>query len=297
MTSATLIRVKGEGRQLALPGTLWPAGVARAQETPLFFDEMTLNQANELIGEWGHPLRQCKRPFASRAWGLAIEGQAAAVAISASTVGATSAGYKRAQVVELARIARHPDHPGIMRVMLRLWRDYFAARWDGWDTPVTAAVSYALPKDEDGNQNANIYRFDGWKYWGECKPWTSTGSGWTRPSKAAQIGNGVKKLYYYPFPAASRDIHALLGGAGFAAGIKPTKRDPARARPGFRVTSPAPRAIHVRYYPGPGRTRAAAQLDMLAAYAEAVTGAGHEAEVSRDSRALLITPSSAALAA
>jgi hypothetical protein len=198
MNTHGAIKVVGEGRQLALPGTLWPAGVARAQATPLFFDEIKLDQANELIAEWGHPLGPCNRPFQSRAWGLAIDGQAAAVAISASTVGATSAGYKRKQVVELARIARHPDHRGIMRVMLRLWRDYFAARWDGWDTPVEAAVSYALPKDEDGNENANVYRFDGWKYWGMCKPW-SGGATWSNPSKANEMGNEVKKLYYYPF--------------------------------------------------------------------------------------------------
>lgn len=289
MAGQSAIRVAGEGRQLALPGTLWPAGVARAQETPLFFDEISLKQANELIEEWGHPLGRCKRPFESRAWGLAVEGRAAAVAISASTVGATSAGYKRKQVVELARIARHPDHRGIMRVMLRLWRDYFAARWDGWDAPPLAAVSYALPKDEDGNENANVYRFDGWQYWGKCRPWSGSGSGYSNPSKANEIGDGIKRLYYYQFPGMATLIHALLSEAGFGAGIKPTKRDPGRARPGFRVTSPAPRSIQIRHY-SVTKDSAACQLGMLAAYAEAVSAAGHEVEVNRDRRALLIKP-------
>jgi hypothetical protein len=86
------IKVAGEGRQLALPGTLWPAGVARARGNPLFFEEIRPDQANELIEEWGHPLGPCNRPYLSRAWGLAIDGQAAAVAMSASTVGGRPPG-------------------------------------------------------------------------------------------------------------------------------------------------------------------------------------------------------------
>jgi hypothetical protein len=288
------IRVGGEGRQLALPGTLWPAGVARALGDPLFFQEIGPEQANDLIEEWGHPLGRCNRPYLSRAWGLAIDGQAAAVAMSASTVGATSAGYKRAQVVELARIARHPDHPGIMRVMLRLWRDYFAARWDGWDSPPWAAVSYALPADENGKGTGNLYRFDGWKLWGKCKPWGG-GATWSNPSKANTLGDGIKKLYYYPFPVAAQMVHALLGEAGFTAGIKPTKRDPGRACPGFRVISPAPGAARVRYY-SLSSDPAACQLEMLAAYAEAAKTAGHVVTVDRDRRELLITPSLAVAA-
>lgn len=295
MARPRVIRVAGEHQQLALPGMLWPAAVARAQQNPLFFEEIRPDQANELIEEWGHPLGPCNRPYLSRAWGLAIDGQAVAVAMSASTVGATSAGYKRAQVVELARIARHPDHRGIMRVMLRLWRDYFAARWDGWDGPVRAAVSYALPADEHGKGTGNLYRFDGWTLWGKCKPWGG-GATWSNPSKANAMGDGVKKLYYYPFPALAQDIHALLGRAGFGPGIKPTKRDPGRARPGFRVTSPSPAAARVGYYSASGEP-AACQLEMLAAYAAAAKAAGHAVTVDRDNRELLVTPSPASLAA
>jgi hypothetical protein len=120
MAKARLIHVAGEHQQLALPGTLWPAGCDRGQGDPLFFSEITLDQANELIEWFGHPLGPFNRSFGYQAWGLAIDGKAAAVTVSGSTVGATSAGYSRYQVVDLARIARHPDHPGIMRVMLRL---------------------------------------------------------------------------------------------------------------------------------------------------------------------------------
>jgi len=188
------IHVAGEGQQLALPGTLWPAGCDRGQGDPLFFGKLKKDQANDLIAAFGHPLGPFTRPFGYQAWGLAIDGQAVAVAISGSTVGATSAGYKRRQVVDLARIARHPDHPGVMRVMLRLWRDYLAPRWDYGDGQVQAAVSYALP-----GKAGNLYRFDGWKLHGYCKPWAGGGT-WSKPSKANGMADGVKKLFYYEYP-------------------------------------------------------------------------------------------------
>jgi hypothetical protein len=82
-----------------------------------------------------------------------------------------------------------------MRVMLRLWRDYLGPRWDYWDQPVQAAVSYALPGKE-----GNLYRFDGWKFYGDCKPWAGGGT-WSKPSKANQMADGIKKLYYYEYPS------------------------------------------------------------------------------------------------
>lgn len=196
---SALIHVAGDGQQVTLPGMLWPAGCDRGQGNPLFFAPVTRKQANELLDVFGHPLGPFTRPFGHQAWGLAIDGQAVAVAVSGSTVGATAAGYKRRQVVDLARIARHPDHPGILRVMLRLWRDYLARRWDYWDTPVTAAVSYALP-----GKAGNLYRFDGWSKHGDCKPWAGGGT-WSNPSKANAIANGVKSLYVYRYPPAVGD--------------------------------------------------------------------------------------------
>ena len=195
--AGSLIRVAGEGRQLALPGTLWPAGCDRGEGNPLFFAPITRRQANELLVAFGHPLGPFTRPFGYQAWGLAVGEQAAAVAVSGSTVGATAAGYRRREVVELARIARHPGHPGIMRVMLRLWRDYLGPRWDYWDGPVAAAVSYALP----GGQG-NLYRFDGWRKFGDCRPWGGGGT-WSKPSKANAMGDGRKSLFVYEYPAAA----------------------------------------------------------------------------------------------
>jgi hypothetical protein len=194
---AGLIHVVGEQQQFALPGTLWPAGCDRGQGDPLFFAPITKRQANELLVAFAHPLGPFNRPFGYQAWGLAIDGQAVAVAVSGSTVGATAAGYTRRQVVDLARIARHPDHPGIMRVMLRLWRDYLGPRWDYWDAPVQAAVSYALP-----GRTGNVYRFDGWRKYGDCKPWAG-GATWSKPSKANTMSDGIKRLYYYAYPPAS----------------------------------------------------------------------------------------------
>lgn len=189
------IHVNGEGQQLTLPGTLWPAGCNRGQGDPLFFAPISRRQANELLVAFGHPLGEYTRPFGYSAWGLAVDGIAVAVAVSGSTVGATAAGFARREVVDLARIARHPDHPGVMRVMLRLWRDYLAPRWEYW--PVKAAVSYALPGRE-----GNLYQFDGWKKHGTCRPWAGGGT-WSRPSKANEMGDGVKTLFVYEYPRAA----------------------------------------------------------------------------------------------
>lgn len=189
------IHVASEQQQLVLPGTLWTAGCDRGQGDPLFFAPINKDQANELLVAFGHPLGPFTRPFGYQAWDLAIDGQAVAVAVSGSTVGATAAGYKRREVVDLARIARHPDHPGIMRVMLRLWRDYLGPSWDYWDAPVQAAVSYVLP-----GKWGNLYRFDGWRKYGDCRPWAGGGT-WSKPSKANEMGDGVKKLYYFEYPA------------------------------------------------------------------------------------------------
>jgi len=268
MSTGPLIHVAGKDQQLTLPGMLWPAGRNRGQGDPLFFEEIDKRQANELIAAFGHPLGEYNRSFGYKAWGLAIDGKAVAVAVSGSTVGATSAGYSRYEVVDLARIARHPDHPGIMRVMLRLWRDYLAGRWDYWDAPVHAAVSYALPGKE-----GNLYRFDGWKFYGKCKPWAGGGEqSWSNPSKANEMDDGIKSLWYYPYPSAARDISALLGAAGFNRGVRPKKRE--NGLSGYMVTSPAPGAVRVRYY-SPPRASDASRGAMLAAYTRAVTAAGY----------------------
>lgn len=274
---ARQIHVAGEHQQLALPGMLWPAGSKRGQGDPLFFEKITKDQANELIASFGHPLGDYNRSFGYQAWGLAIDGKAVAVTVSGSAVGNTSAGYSKYEVVDLARIARHPDHPGVMRVMLRLWRDYLAGRWDYWDTPVHAAVSYALPGKE-----GNLYKFDGWKLWGKCKPWAGGGEqSWSKPSKANDMDDGIKTLWYYPYPSAARDISALLAGAGFDRGARPKKKQREPGLSGYLVTSPAPGAVRVQYYTPP-RASDALRGEMLAAYATAVSKGGYAIAADRD---------------
>lgn len=191
--SPGLIHVASDDQQLVLPGTLWPAGLNLGESDPLFFAPIKKRQANELLTSWGHPLGPFNRPFGYQAWGLAIRGRAAAVAVSGSTVGATAAGFGRFETVDLARIGRAPDHPGIMRVMLRLWRDYLAREWAEKYWPVNAAVSYALP-----GKAGNLYRFDGWTKHGLCKPWAG-GATWSNPSKANTIADGVKAVWFYQY--------------------------------------------------------------------------------------------------
>ena len=180
--------------QLMLEQMLWPAGVPWPEGQIELLAEISKADANALLRTWGHPLGEWRWPFGAQYFGLAVNGQAAAVAVSGSTVGATSAGYKRREVVELGRIARSPEHPGIMRVMMRLWRDYLAQRWarDYW--PIKAAVSYALP-----NRLGSTYRFDGWRCLGTVKPWTYAG-GYSNPSVANTMGDGLKRLYVFDYP-------------------------------------------------------------------------------------------------
>ena len=196
---------------------LWPAGVPWPEGQVELLSEITKADANALLRHWQHPLGEWRRPFGAQYFGLAVDGEAAAVAVSGSTVGARSAGYPRREVVELGRIARSPQHPGIMRVMLRLWRDYLAQRWERDYWPVAAAVSYALP-----GKAGNLYRLDGWRSLGFVKPWKYSG-GYSNPSVANNIGDGLKRLYVYPYNAAPFLTNTPTGVSGEAHGhqIKP----------------------------------------------------------------------------
>lgn len=191
------LTVTSDDGQLMLEQMLWPAGVPWPDGQVELLAEISKRDANALLDRWQHPLGPWRRPFGAQYFGLAVNGEAAAVAVSGSTVGATSAGYKRREVVELGRIARSPKHPGIMRVMLHLWRDYLAKRWERNYWPVAAAVSYALP-----GKAGNLYRLDGWRNLGFVKPWTYAG-GYSNPSVANGIADGRKRLLVYPYATTS----------------------------------------------------------------------------------------------
>lgn len=140
------------------------------------FDRIDNEQADHLLTAWGHWLGGCNRPFGKHAFGLALDGRIISVAVSASTVNPTCAGYARGQVVELARIASAPEHcKWVCRVTLRLWRQTAPAAWAADYWPCVAAVSY----QDAARHTGNLYRFDGWKRLAEVRGGTAGGN-WTR---------------------------------------------------------------------------------------------------------------------
>lgn len=163
---------------------------------PVALERIGIGDANRLLVEWRHELGACDRPFRVDGWALELAGEPIAVAVSASTVSATCAGRQRNQLVELARIARHPAHPWVLRVMLRLWREVAARAWC-W--PPAAAVSYALP-----GRTGDLYRFDGWRRVGEVRP-SGGGGTWSASPAVNDIANGRKVLWVFDYaePASS----------------------------------------------------------------------------------------------
>jgi hypothetical protein len=118
---------------------------------------LDIGEANELLTKWGHRLGPCLRPFHQESYAFFVNSEPISVAISASAVSATVAGYGRQQVVELARLCTAPEWSSLTRVMLRLWRELCGPRWAPW-RPV-AAISY----HQNAHYKGNIYRFDGWE--------------------------------------------------------------------------------------------------------------------------------------
>jgi hypothetical protein len=75
------------------------------------FDRIGNEEADRLLKEWGHWLGGCNRPFGRQSFGLQVADLGLiAVAVSASTVNETCAGWPRREVVELARLASHPEY-------------------------------------------------------------------------------------------------------------------------------------------------------------------------------------------
>ena len=151
-----------------------------------------LAEANRLLADWHHDLGPITRPFGSQAWALYIGGEPVSVAVSVSTVGDMTAGYRRTQLVELGRLCSRESWAN--RVMLRLWREVAAPRWPHW-TPL-AAVSYSLNSRHDGQ----LDRFDGW-----TKITTGAGSrggrAWSRGQYAAPAAHGPKTLWLWRYPS------------------------------------------------------------------------------------------------
>jgi len=125
--------------------------------------------ADAALLRWGHWLGGCRRPFGRQSFGLWLGGELAAVAVSASTVNAAYAGYRRQEVVELARLCSHPDHRDLTRVALRLWRVTAAEEWSARYWAVRA-------------YNGDVSRFDGWRKVADV-PGGTAGGNWSRAKK------------------------------------------------------------------------------------------------------------------
>jgi hypothetical protein len=147
--------------------------------------------ADRCLQAWGHWLGKCNRPYGRQSFALTLAGDTIAVAVSASTVAPTCAGYPRGEVVELARLCAHPLHRDMTRVALRLWRVTAGIQWQGkmnrpdllhsrgWKWQMRAYVSYANATRHSGD----IYRFDGWRRAAKVKGSGGDGT-WGRKQKA-----------------------------------------------------------------------------------------------------------------
>jgi hypothetical protein len=171
-----------------------PAQLALLHAPMLGLVPYQIDDANRLLVEWEHKLGACERPFRSEAFALELDGRPVAIAISASVVSNSVAGYKRQEVVELARLGRSPDAPWVLRVMLRIWREVCAPRWVCW--PVRAAISYHKQAWHSGD----IYRFDGWeRVRDDCG--SSGGGAWSRQRYAGDPARGRKTLWVWRYTA------------------------------------------------------------------------------------------------
>lgn len=147
--------------------------------------------ADAALVEWGHWLGGCNRPFGRQSFGLMLNGDLVSVAVSASTVNARCGGYRRSEVVELARLCSHPDHRDLTRPALRLWRKVAADLWPHWTA--TAYVSYADATRHKGD----IYRFDGWRKVADVR-------GGSKVNHGRRVSVAPKTVWAFDLPAATQ---------------------------------------------------------------------------------------------
>ncbi|MFI6103201.1 hypothetical protein [Streptomyces sp. NPDC051310] len=168
--------------------------------------ETELDAANAVLADWGHYLGINTRPFGAQAWRLDVAGEPISIAVSASTVSSTVAGYGRGQVVELARLCTRPDSRWATRVMLRLWREIGAPAWPYW--PAVAAVAYS----DNARHPGNIYRFDGWTRITETAG-SSGGGTWSTRRDAEHPARGAKSLWLWEYPTTAQLDHPIRDAA------------------------------------------------------------------------------------
>lgn len=153
------------------------------------------DEANRLLEIWGHRLGPCRRPFRTQSFSIEMDGAPIALAMSCSVVSSTVAGYRRQEVVELARECAAPGSEWANRVMVRLWREVCAPKWPDWD--VHAAVSYSHNAHHAGSQ----YRTDGWeRVSDDCG---SPGGGtWSTQRDEDHVLTGKKTLWIWRYDRA-----------------------------------------------------------------------------------------------
>ncbi|MDG4784392.1 hypothetical protein O7626_00330 [Micromonospora sp. WMMD1102] len=162
-----------------------------------------IETANGLLADWGHNLGPCRRPFGSEGWVLEVAGRPVSVAVSASTVGSTAAGYPRGELVELARLCSAPGCRWATRVMLRLWREVAGPAWSYW--PARAAVAYSQNDRHEGR----IYRFDGWRrVTDRAGAPPGPNATWTKHRGPGHPAAGPKSLWLWEYPQPHRPAPA-----------------------------------------------------------------------------------------
>lgn len=160
------------------------------------FDQVDHEVADAALAEWAHFLGPCERPFGRHSFGLFVEQQLVAVAVSASTVSSTLGGYERKDVVECARLCTRPGWKPMTRVALRLWREIAPTLWGRDQWPVRAVVSYA---NKRAGHSGDVYRFDGWRKVHDVDGGTTGPNATWQPGKTYD----AKSLWAYDLPEAA----------------------------------------------------------------------------------------------
>lgn len=119
------------------------------------FAEISLQQANEALTEWGHRMG----PLARGNQGAICHGLYSGMELMAVTTVSTlitpvvdGGSFSREDTCELSRLCA--ARSGLCRVAIRLWREFVFPT-----LPYRAAISY---QDADLHSGAT-YRFDGWQ--------------------------------------------------------------------------------------------------------------------------------------
>jgi len=211
------------GFQATLPGECWPALAMTQFQQPgqpiIGWWEIAKDEAVRFLVDWKHKLHlqgeDYQRPYGSMYFRMDVLGRPAAVVVLASTCNTWVSkvhGLRRYDCVDLARICRSPDRRDdyCLRPVLRLAREYlvplYPLRYPKKFGLIKAACANSMPRTDEAKLDGKtgMYRFDGWEL---IRVTTGKGGGGKRgkPSKAADIGDGIRGLWVYPYPHAYPD--------------------------------------------------------------------------------------------